>query len=209
MNIPSNLAVYRVRRFNKKGDKPKKYRCTFEVTDEHTQQVMAVCDLLGQAVFSTLTMIDHANRTWQMKPNRRIMPSRWTVTGPEQKIAMQFDQKILGKLVNPLYKTVLALQDGTGKEVCRLVDTRTSIPDRVLGSGLGDWAIMSGEKPVAKLDWLPRQTEPAKGFFGMLKKKLAISDRGIFSTGGEHVFPAPVALGMLALFNELTDTSGS
>ncbi|MCB2148950.1 MAG: hypothetical protein KQI81_20885 [Deltaproteobacteria bacterium] len=137
MNIPSNLAVYRVRRFNKKGDKPKKYRCTFEVTDEHTQQVMAVCDLLGQAVFSTLTMIDHANHTWQMKPNRRITPSRWTVTGPEQKIAMPFDQKILATMVNPINKTVLALLDSMGKEVYRLVDTWTSIPDRELGAGPG------------------------------------------------------------------------
>jgi len=208
MAVSSDHAAYRVRRFNKKGDRPKKYRCTFEVTDERTRQVMAVCDLAGQAVFSTLAIIDHDSQTWQMKPNRRIMPSRWTVTDPGQTIAMQFDQKILGKLVNPLYKTVLALQDGAGKEVYRLVDTRTSIPDRVLGAGPDDWAIMSGDQPVATLGWLPRQTEPAKGFFGMLKKKLAMSDRGIISAGRDHVLPAAVALGMLMLFNELTDTSG-
>jgi hypothetical protein len=95
-----------------------------------------------------------------------------------------------------------------GKEIYRLADTIASTPDHILGVGPNDWAITDGNKPVAKLGWLPRPTEPVKGFSGMLKKKLAISDRGLLSPGGGHVLPTPVALGMLALFNELTNTSG-
>ena len=208
MSISTDQAVYRVRRFYRKGDVPKKYQCTFEMIDDNTQQVMAVCDLIGKAVFATLVIIDHQQKNWQMKPNRKIMPSRWFVTDPSQSIAMQFDQKIMGKMINPLYKIALTLKDTEGKEIYRLVDPRTNIPDRILGVGPNDWAIISGDKPVAKLVRLPKQTEPAKGIFSKLKKMLVSTDRGIVSAGNAHALPAPVALGMLMLFEELTDTSG-
>jgi hypothetical protein len=110
-------------------------------------------------------------------------------------------------MLNPLYKIVLTLQDYEGKEIYRLVDPRTSIPDRILGTGPDIWALMSGDKPVAKLALLPQQTEPAKGILSKLKNMLATSDMGIISAGSAHALPAPVALGMLMLFNELTDTS--
>jgi hypothetical protein len=201
-------AVYRIRRVYRNGDVPKKYNGTFEIIDDRAQQVMAVCDLIGKAVFSTLVIIDQDQKTWQMKPNRKIMPSRWIVTDPSQNMAMQFNQKIMGKMINPLYKTALTLEDPEGKEIHRLVDPRTSIPDRILGVGPNEWAIMRGEKPVAKLVWLKKQKKQAKGLFGKLRNFMTGSDRGIVSAGSAHALPAPVALGMILLFEELTDTSG-
>ena len=67
---------------------------------------------------------------------------------------------------------------------------------------------MDGDQPVAKLVRLSRQTAPAKGILGKLKKFLASSDKGIVSAGSRHVLAAPVALGMLMLFEELTNVSG-
>lgn len=208
MSISTEEAVYRLRRFYRKSDVPNKYTGTFEITDDNTHTVMAVCDLGGKAVFSTLEITDNQNKIWQMKPNRRIMPSHWVITDPEKNVAMQFDQKVQGKMTNPLYRIALALVDSAGKEVYRLVDPRTSVPDRVLGVGPNEWALMSGDKPVAKLVWLARQTKPAKGILGKMKEFLTTSERGIVSAGGSHALPAPVALGMLMLFEELTDTSG-
>jgi hypothetical protein len=207
MNISSDQAVYRIRRFYHKGDKPKKYRGTFEVIDEHTQQVMATCDLIGQAVFATLSIDDHNRQAWQMKPNRKIMPSRWIVTEPSGQVNMQFDQKLLGKLTNPIYKVVLALLDADGKEIYRLVDPRTNIPDRIMTVNIGEWTIVANDQPVSKLTWLPRKKTQPTGMFKFLKKFLAGSDRGLVSAGNRHILPAPVALGMLMLFDELTDTS--
>jgi hypothetical protein len=208
MTISGEQAVYRVHRIYRKGDMPKGYTSTLEIIDDNSRQVMAVCDLTGKASFTALTIIDHQQKTWHMRPNRTIMPSRWLITDPGQNIVIQFDQKILGKMVNPLYRIVLALNDGEGKEVHRLVDPRSSIPDRIMGVGPDDWAIISGEKTVARLVRLPRQTEPAKGIFGRLKNMMSSSDRGIISAGSSHALPAVVALGMLMLVNELTDTSG-
>jgi hypothetical protein len=95
MNTFYNQAVYRVRKFYRKGDVAKKYQYTYEIIDDTTQQVMAVCDLIGKAAFNTLTILDHQHKTWEMKPNRNIMPSRWIVTDPGQGRVVQFDQKNL------------------------------------------------------------------------------------------------------------------
>ena len=168
---------------------------------------MASCDLNGRAAFTALEIIDHRQQIWEMQPNRKIMPSRWVITEPGRSIAMQFDQKILGKMVNPLYKTLLVFEDGEGKEVYRLVDPRTDIPDRLLGVGPDEWAVMGGDQLMAKLVRLPAKTGPAKGFFGKLKNMLTTCDQGIISVGSSHILTAPVALGMLMLFRELTDCS--
>ena len=208
MNISKDQAVYRARRFNRKGDVPAGYQFTYEIIDDSTHQLMAVCDLTGKAAFSKLVILDHQQKAWQMRPNRKIMPSRWDITDPRQDIVMQFDQNLPGKMINPLCRIILTLKDDEGKEVYRLIDPRTNIPDRIFGAGPDNWVIMSDDKPVAKLVRLARQPEPVKGFFGKLKRLLSASDRGIISAGSSHVLPGPVALGMLLLLNELTETSG-
>lgn len=169
---------------------------------------MASCDLNGRAAFTVLEIVDHRQQIWEMKSNRKIMPSRWVITEPGRSIAMQFDQKILGKMVNPLYKTLLVMEDGEGREVYRLVDPRTNIPDRILGLGPDEWAVMGGDRLMAKLVRLPAKTKPTQGFFGKLKNMLTSSDQGIVSLRNSHIWPAPVALGMLMLYRELTDCSG-
>jgi hypothetical protein len=208
MHTSPDHAVYRLRRFYRKDDRPKKYRASFEVTDEQSGQPMAACDLIGQAVFATHRILDHQQQVWEMTPNRRFMPSRWTVSDSQGQVTLQFDQKILGKLTNPIYKVVLSIIDADGKERYRLVDPRTNIPDRIMGVHTGEWAIVAGDKPVAKLGWLPKEKAPPKGLFKFLKKFLIASDRALISAGPRHLLPAPAALGMLLLFNELTDTSG-
>jgi len=200
--------VYRIRRFYRKGDRPKKYAGTFEITDDRTGQVLAHCDLIGKAVFATLEIVDHRQEIWQMRPDRKIMPSRWIVSDPRQHVAMQFDQKIAGKVLNPLYRVVFALQDDKRQEAYRLADPPTGILDRIFGITPGEWALMHGDSAVAKLTRLPKRIRPAGGLFGKLKNMLAGSDRGIISAGHDHVLTAPIALVMVMLFEELTDVSG-
>ncbi|MEJ2199666.1 MAG: hypothetical protein P8X63_01420 [Desulfuromonadaceae bacterium] len=210
MNMNAERAVYRLREFRRQGELPKHYQCSYEVLDDNTREVMAVCDLSGKAVFSSLEILDQQQQRWQMRPNRKIMPSRWVVTDPAGVIHTRFDQKILGKLKNPLYRVALSLEDGAGNEIFRLVDPRSNIGDRIFGSGPGEWVLLRGDQPRAKLVRLPRPSEPGqggKGFWGKLRKFLASSDQGLISVGSRHILPAPVVLGMLLLFNELTDSS--
>ncbi|MHC1743641.1 MAG: hypothetical protein AB9873_11500 [Syntrophobacteraceae bacterium] len=208
MSIPDHEAIYRVRKVYRKGNLPKKYQGTFEVSDEGTGQVLATCDLVGHATFSTLVIIDHEARAWQMKPNRKIMPTRWIVTDPEQQVAVQFDLRLRGKLLNPLQKVVLALLSGDGEEMYRLVDPRAGIADRVLGAGPDEWALVEGERLLARMVDLPVTKEPPKGLFGKLKAFLTQADRGIVSAGGRHALSAPVALAMQLLVNEVGARTG-
>lgn len=201
-------SVYRICNHYRKDDQPRGYLHTLEISDERSGQVLASCDVTGRPAQSSLTITDAEDRAWAMRPNRKIMPSRWIITDPEEAVAMQLDQKTLKKLANPLYQTALSLLDGAGEELYRLVDARTSIPDRIMAPGLGDWVILQGDRPVATLVGLPPREWPSPGLLGKLRSWLSTADPGIASIGPEHVFPAPVALGMHMIFKELTDTSG-
>jgi hypothetical protein len=206
-NTLAEHAVYRVRKLHRRDAKPKGYQHTLELLDDRTERIMATCDVVGRFAFATHDVIDDLGRTWRMQPNRKVMPSRWIVTDPEQAIAMQFDQKIAGKLINPLYKCAMAFLNSDGEEVYRLIDPRTNIPDQIFGTGPDDWLIVDGDRLAAKLVRLPRKQAGASGLRGVLRKLVATSDPGIVSVGGDHLFPAPVALCMMIIFAVLTDSS--
>jgi hypothetical protein len=206
-NTLAEHAVYRVRKLHRRDAKPKGYQHTLELLDDRTERIMATCDVVGRFAFATHDVIDDLGRTWRMQPNRKVMPSRWIVTDPEQAIAMQFDQKIAGKLINPLYKCAMAFLNSDGEEVYRLIDPRTNIPDQIFGTGPDDWVIVDGDRLAAKLVRLPRKQSGAIGLRGVLRKLVATSDPGIVSVGGDHLFPAPVALCMMIIFAVLTDSS--
>lgn len=200
-------ATYRITQRYRSADVPKGYIGTLEAIDEATKQPAAVCDLPGRAVFSTLSITDGDDRRWELRPNRKIMPSRWTLTDPEGRIAMEFDQAILPKLANPLYKIAMSCIDARSNRAYALIDPRSSLPDRLLGGGPNDWAIVEGDRVVARLVRLPKPDRTASGLRGLLSRFLPASDPGIVTLGPDHLFPAPAALAMQALFKELTDVS--
>ncbi len=203
----TDQAIYRARTSYRKECTSKGYRHSLTMLDEATQQVMARCDLIGRASLAELLLFDERQQPWRMRPNRKIMPSRWIVTDPQQRIAMQFEQNILGKLSNPLHKVVFNLLDGEGQLLYRLLDPRSAIADRLFGIGPDDWAISDGERLVAKLIRLPRPKPESRGLLAALRLLLTPADPAIVSSGPQHLFPAPVALAMLLLFQELTDAS--
>ena len=200
-------ATFRIRRLQRPGARPANYRHTREVTDEASGQLLARCDVTGDVVFTHLAIEDPADREWRMAPNRRLMPSRWTISDADGNIVAQIDQKILGKLVNPLYRTVLAVLDARGQETCRLIDPG-STADRVFGAGSGELVLIAGEVPIARLVRLPVAGEAPRGLLGRLRRLLPRSDRGLVSEGADHALPAPVALAMVMLAESFTDASG-
>lgn len=200
-------AAYRIHKLFLREGKPKGYRYSLDLLDEPSQLVLASCDVTGPPANSTLVITDEQGRSWTMAPNRKLMPTRWSVTDPAERIAMQFDLKLMGKLVNPVQRVALALLDGEGKEVHRVIDPRTSIPDRLLGTGPNDWILTEGDRPVARLARLPRRPRQP-GIIGFLKGLLIPSDPGIVSLGPSHALSPPVALGMMIVFNEVTNVSG-
>jgi DNA-binding NarL/FixJ family response regulator len=78
------------------------------------------------------------------------MPTRWTMTDPSEQVVVQFDQKVLGKLVNPAHKVVFSLLDAHANEIGRLIDPRESVPERLFGLGPDEW-VLRGENPAVAI----------------------------------------------------------
>jgi hypothetical protein len=152
-------------------------------------------------------IVDGGGQVWRLRANRAIMPSRWLLTDPAQRLALQFEQQIQRKILNPWQRTGLILLDANDQELFRLVDPRTGVLNRMLGPRVDDWVLTERDKPVARLVRLPTEKEEPKGLLGHLSKLLARSDQGIAGIGPAHVLSAPAALALLMLVNELTDSS--
>jgi len=209
MNASAEHALYRLRRTRRDGLPPKHYRGTWVLSDDLTKQVLATCELMGVVTFREHEIVDGGGQVWRLAANRAIMPSRWLLTDPSQRLVLQFDHQILRKLINPWRRTGLVLLDASGGELFRLVDPRTGVLDRIFGPGIDDWIIVERDRTAAKFVRLPKEQEKPKGLLGHLSKLLARSDQGIASTGPTHVLPAPAALALLMLVNELTDSSAA
>lgn len=207
MSASTEHALYRSRRTRRDRDSDNRYRDIWELSDDTTKQVLATCDLMGRAVFGTHEIVDREQQVWRLAANRVVMPSRWLLTDPAQRVTLQFHQQILRKLLNPWRRIGLVLLDGCGQERFRLVGPEAGVLDRIFGPGIDDWAVMERGKPVAKLVRLPKEKQEPKGLLDRLSKLLAGADHGIASAGPTHVLAAPAALALLMLVNELTDFS--
>lgn len=200
-------ALYRLRRTRRDGLPPKHYRGTWELSDDGSKQVLATCDLMGIPTFGTHELVDGGGRIWHLRANRAILPSRWLLTDPSQRLALQFHQQMLRTLLSPWRRTGLLLLDPDEQELFRLVDPRSGVLGRILGPRVDDWVLMDKDVAVAKLMRLPREKQEPKGLLGHLGKLLGRSDQGVASMGPTHVLSAPAALALLMLVNELTDSS--
>jgi hypothetical protein len=206
MSASPEHALYRIRRARRSAP-TESYRGRWEICDDATKQVLAVCDPLRVVTFGTHDIIDRDQQVWRLEANRGLLPSRWLLTDPKQRLVLQFDQQVARKLLNPWRATGLLLLDGDGKELFRLADARTGLLSRIFGPGIDEWVVMQGDAPVAKLVRLPREQQEPKGLVGHLGKLLSRADQGIASAGSTHVLGAPAALALLMLVNELTDSS--
>jgi len=208
MNATPEHALYRLRRTRRDGPPPKRYRGTWVLSDDRTEQVLATCELIGVVTFREHEIVDGGGQVWRLKANRAIMPSRWLLIDPSRRLVLQFDQQLLRKFLNPLRRTALVLRDANGQELFRLVDHTSSVLDRIFGPGIDGWVVMAGDNRVGKLVRLPKEQEAPKGLLGRLSKLLVSSDQGIASAGPAHILSAPAALALLMLVNELTNPSG-
>lgn len=208
MNVPIEHALYRLRRTRRDGIPPKHYRGTWVLSDEGTKQVLATCELMGVVTFRSHDIVDGDGQVWCLRANRAIMPSRWLLTDPSQRLVLQFDQQILRKFLNPWRRTGLVMRDADDNELFRLEDHASTLLDRIFGPGIDDWIVMTGDTLVGRLVRLPKQQEAPRGLLNRVSKLLARSDQGIASAGPTHILSAPAALALLMLANELTNPSG-
>src|SRR5690606_22567477 len=143
--------------------------------------------------------------TWHLAPNRKVLPTRWTLTDSDGAVLVHFDQQVIGKLFNPLFRTLLVLLDASDSELARVIDPTTSTPAMLFGLGPTEWALIRDDERVARLRYLPPSAPIRPGLLGRVQRFLNTSDRGIVSVGNAHALSAPVALALQVLFDPLTE----
>jgi hypothetical protein len=204
MSQPESPATWRLCRFNRNGDVPAGYRESYEMIEEATGTVRASCDLLGRAVETPFTILDDGGDTWQVMPNRKVMPTRWTLVADNGDVQLQLDLRLADKLINPLQRTSLALIDASDNEFARLIDGRKGVAERMLGSTVNDWILVRNEHPIAHLCSLPSREPRRKGVIGRITSFLTPGDRGIVIDSAELSLSAVELLALMAVHNDVT-----
>ncbi len=205
----TDKAAFRIRDHKDSEGKAKGYERSYEMFDEQSQQIVLRCDLIGKAVLKPQELVSDNGECWCLEPNRKIMPSLWTLRNAAGQPQWQFRQKAWGKLINPFHKTLMTILDGSGQEQMQLVDLHGAKLAVVAGLEWGKYALVKGDKPLATLTSLPRDEQPqGKGVMGAIRRFLNSSDTALVSTDTSHPLPAPAAMAIYLLYKEFTDVSG-
>ena len=198
----------RVKFLKDKTSQTKKYKASYKLVNDHNQDTVVECDLHGNIVFTTTHFTSPNGEHWELKPNRKVMPSRWALSNKSGEIVAQIDQKILGKLTNPLYKVAMTILDASGNEIARLVDPRKSVFSQFFEAGPFGWALLSKEKLIARKVPLSKpENKKAKGIMGKLTNFINSSDPGFILEEPHPATIPPLLLIMILLLDELTGSA--
>lgn len=186
-----------------------------EVWDDLGGGVAATCTFKGKAVFASMEIDCGPNSgVWRFQPNRRLMPTGWRLEPTGSGRTTVFSQRVGAKLVNPLYRTLLAFQR-EGESVGHSVrDARKESLGRLLQLERSDWVLARVGEPVARIGFArppvsaAGSTDVAQGPLGRLRaaaREFGSHDRALMSVGDAHAVSAAEALVLLLLMENLTE----
>lgn len=190
-------------------DPPKGYRHTVALVDDASGERLAHCDVCGQLLHAAQVIETGAGERWGLRPNRRIMPSHWTLSNPSDQAVLVLDQRIFGKLSNPLTRVGMSIKDPQGAELYRVVEPEASLPERLLGPDPDAWSVEDDHRPVALIATLPKTDQFVSGWRGKLQRFIQGTDTGLVSLGQAHHFGIAESLAILMIFRELRDITKS
>ncbi len=165
MNENNRIYAFRFRHCYDPGEKPKKYSHTYRIAPEGEQDLYR-CDIIRH-VTSRETVFKDAKGApcFSMRPNRKIMPTKWPLTDADGRPLGYLDQKIVKKA------TWVAFGPGD-EEVYRIVETSRLSEKLVAGFFNGvafKWALMREGELVGGMERESRDKEKKKGLRKFLK----------------------------------------
>lgn len=190
-------------------DPPRGYRHTVALVDDASGGRLAHCDVCGQLLHAAQVIETGTGERWSLRPNRRIMPSHWTLSDPDDQAVLVLDQRIFGKLTSPLTRVGMSIKDAQGAQLYRVVEPRASLPERLLGPDPDAWSVEDDDGSVALIATLPKTDQSPRGWRGKLQRFIQGTDTGLVSLGEGHQFEIAQSLAILMIFRELRDISKS
>lgn len=207
---PENWPVLRASKLRSRPELPPKgYKYTVALSDDARGERLAHCHVCGQLLHASQVIETASGQRWSLSPNRRIMPSHWTLSNPDDKAVLVLDQRIFGKLVSPLIRVGMSIKNPQGSVLFRVVEPDASLPERLLGPDPDAWAVEGDDGPLALIATLMKTDQPARGWRGRLQRFIRGTDVGLVSFGDDHRFGIAESLAILMIFRELRDISKS
>jgi hypothetical protein len=145
-------------------------------------------------------------RSWDVTPNRRVMPTHWIVSVDGSPV-VTFRGQYARKVLNPLHRTSVVAVDTADSEILRVQDLTPGVVERLVGPSPADWNLVRDGEIVGRLVRLPKPVRKDVGPIRRALMKLAGSDHGVVSVDEQPVLDAPVALALVAIHEELTEPS--
>lgn len=164
----------RMRRDNDYKGKPKRYKHTYRVGIEGSDEVLFSCDVVGNVTSDSIEFLEGTGEvSFSMSPNRKIMPTRWPVKDSWGSEIGRITQKILGK-------GVWAAFDASDVEVFRVVNSDTlveKVGNTIFGGTSAKYGILfQGDHLAATIGKEPREKTTKKGLGGFLQAFTIPSD---------------------------------
>jgi len=107
----------------------KDYRRSYAARDESSGQILAQCDVYRNSVFSGLRITDQQGQLWEMRPNRKIIPTRWYFEAPGGNRVFEIRLPNILCMLNPLARTFLHLKDMPAQRSYKFIDLEGGIVD--------------------------------------------------------------------------------
>jgi hypothetical protein len=156
----------RVQRDRDYRGKPQKYQHTYRIIPEGKDEPLFCGDVIGRVTSDAVVFLDSTGRTsFSMRPNRRIMPTYWSVTDASD--------KDIGRIVQMILKKGLwAGFDASGGEMFRIVSAESEavkVGDLLFGGSPSKYGIVQGDVLVASLRQEPRAKATKSGLRGFFQ----------------------------------------
>lgn len=177
----------------------KGYRRTYSVEDAAGQHRLAHCHLFDY-VEKGATLTDVENNRYSLRPNRKLMPTRWNLLDSEEYLLFAI-QRI--NSINPLGRTLFELEDRIAQRCYRLTNLTRQPLDLVLGPLSTDWYLLEGDRPVAAIEKRKgdRPVEGRRGLLAKLKRWLQNAEWVLVEADGESCLSPPAYLALILLFD--------
>ena len=196
--------------YNMELAKQKGYKRSYQVTDEATQKTLAHSDVFGYVSHDAITVQNDFGDVATLAPNRKIMPSEWTLSDVKKVPLYTYARLSLVKAMNPFGRDVMTVTDARSARTFHLRNTTESKLDLLLGPSSTDWVLFEGDAIVGYLDRRkdPNVPLPGNKVLASLKRFMQSSDWVFVSTETEPALSASGYLILMLLFEELTKDTG-
>jgi len=193
--------------YNKASQKG--YRRSYSVEDEESGKQLAHCDLFGYFESSTVQIINEHNLAYSISPNRKVLPSKWTLRDDNRVDIYEIERASVAKLFNPLGRKILSIRNLTANKVYELTNLTDSKLDLMFGPASTTWYLLENGNVVAGFQRkkAPKQ-QLSNGVLSKLKEFFQPSFWVMQSQSPSHLISGPAFLALMILFESHTRSAG-